>query len=274
MNDSDRREPVAGVLSIDEFRAKISPQEHEQLERSTDTYEFADYLTLQAVGRIYSIFNGGPPADGIGVFEVTTGVSEGKVYIAQADETREFFAVEKSQNQLESITLDLGTHEDDEIERLSPLLERFYTCTLIGELLIRRDYPIEFSKEVPPPKAGARVIAIERHDSVARISEEWKEMTRWRVAAGVALHAATFRAPKLRAELTHYLAEVLDSRYSYELAVQMVEATFGREVPQEDENTIRFLIGICNPFVSQFDVKKLLKKPQRSNDAAIKRLEH
>src|SRR5688572_13383768 len=145
MSDSDRREPVAGVISLDEFRAKISPPEYEQLERSPDTYEFADYLTLQAVGRIYSIFNGGPPADGIGVFEVTTDVSEGKVYIARADEDREFFAVEKSRNQLESIILDLEIHEDDEIERLSPLLERFYTCALIGELLIRRDYPIEFN---------------------------------------------------------------------------------------------------------------------------------
>lgn len=230
---------------------------------NTQSYSFADGPTFGAMNRVYNVINGGPPSNGIGLYErVVTGSHQ--AWICPDQGSGEHFVVDKNHEVIEGLTTDLKVYDAQRAAALQPLVERLYTVGLAARVLLVARYGIQsYCKNLPPLYAGEAEIKLDIEDDRNR----WLDVTRWRAAAGIGLLAVTHQRQEARQGLTDYLKDVLAGRHSYDMALQRAETLIGRNVPQEADakKLTAFYQGFCNPLISKFTIKQLLDKSRPSH---------
>lgn len=247
--------PESKVVSLAEFRRKVTPVPEAQAPVAPDPYKRLDYLGFKAVKRTLELIKGGSID--------TTKSRLSIVYQVVSDQpsgvtsTRgQKFAIDANRDELEALTLDLEDTSDEEQRRLKNPLTRLYYATLIGRHELQRQTKLSSSSkvQVSDPVVGTERIRLEGDN------RRWQKATYLRTAAGLGLIAVAEKRPKLQAELRGYLHNVFEYRHNYNLGwEEMASKLLPQGTPREERPALEdFLLGVCNP-LAEHEAKRVLR---------------
>lgn len=271
MTNHDEKD--AQIISLDEFRQQITNPEIDDSLTAIISPEYlhnslvytSDYRSQFTVNRMLELLNPEENPKSTVVLSRFV-IKRAARVIATSDTDSRYYAVDKNYGELEEIAADLENIPEVQARRLGfPLLERFYTTSLVAHKLITDGTRLNEKalNALPIPEVGPG------NPFSTKCAERTLEIKKWQLASGLGLLAVSQEQPKQYARLRNYLNGILEHRFYYAQALRSFEETIGIKVfglgpPDGDEISDR-MIGIGNP-AGKFQVRSVLNIPAAETD--------
>jgi hypothetical protein len=258
---TERDPSLAKVISLNEFRQQLMPEEetYPRSEILADlNYEFVKYPEYTVYRHVVEHIEPQAANSNIVIAVRDTEIQE-TPYIFMAKEGNDrYIAIDRGTDEVESLTLDFCTYDPEE-SNISDQLKTYYTASLIGKALLNGGKRIDFNEahnKLDMPQIGEANIKLDYDD-------RFIEVTKWRAAGGIALHAVAGKNANLQNILIGHLAHQLDYRMHYDQGRQQFAELVGVGADDECSITDRML-GICNP-LSRMNLRAIMANAKSSD---------